>query len=91
MDQEDILSRIEEAKPDILLVAFGNPKQEKWIAMHRHRLKVPVCIGVGGSFDFLSGRVSRAPLMDAAQRARVALSDDSRARHGWQSDMPAIL
>lgn len=62
MDHEDILSRIEEATPDILLVAFGNPKQEKWLAMHRHRLKVPVCIGVGGSFDFLSGRVSRAPL-----------------------------
>ncbi len=62
MDHENILSRIEEAKPHILLVAFGNPKQEKWIAMHRHRLKVPVCIGVGGSFDFLSGRVSRAPL-----------------------------
>ena len=62
MDHEDILSRIEDAAPDILLVAFGNPKQEKWLAMHRHRLKVPVCIGVGGSFDFLSGRVSRAPL-----------------------------
>jgi N-acetylglucosaminyldiphosphoundecaprenol N-acetyl-beta-D-mannosaminyltransferase len=62
MAHEDILSRIEEARPDILLVAFGNPKQEKWLAMHRHRLKVPVCIGVGGSFDFLSGRVSRAPL-----------------------------
>lgn len=62
MDHEGILSRIEEAKPDILLVAFGNPKQEKWLNMHRHRLEVPVCIGVGGSFDFLSGRLSRAPL-----------------------------
>lgn len=62
MDHEEILSRIEEARPDILLVAFGNPKQEKWLAMHRHRLKVPVCIGVGGSFDFLSGRVPRAPM-----------------------------
>jgi N-acetylglucosaminyldiphosphoundecaprenol N-acetyl-beta-D-mannosaminyltransferase len=62
MDHEDILARIEEARPDILLVAFGNPKQEKWLTMHRHRLKVPVCIGVGGSFDFLSGRVRRAPL-----------------------------
>jgi N-acetylglucosaminyldiphosphoundecaprenol N-acetyl-beta-D-mannosaminyltransferase len=62
MDHEEILSRIEEARPDILLVAFGNPKQEKWLAMHRHRLKVPVCIGVGGSFDFLSGKVPRAPL-----------------------------
>jgi N-acetylglucosaminyldiphosphoundecaprenol N-acetyl-beta-D-mannosaminyltransferase len=62
MDHEEILSRIEKAKPDILLVAFGNPKQEKWLAMHRHRLKVPVCIGVGGSFDFMSGRVPRAPM-----------------------------
>lgn len=61
MDHEDILSRIEAAEPDILLVSFGNPKQEKWLAMHRHRLKVPVCIGVGGSFDFLSGKVPRAP------------------------------
>ena len=62
MDHEKILALIEESRPDILLVAFGNPKQEKWLAMHRHRLKVPVCIGVGGSFDFLSGRVRRAPL-----------------------------
>ncbi len=61
MDHEEILSRIEMAKPDILLVAFGNPKQEKWLAMHRQRLEVPVCIGVGGTFDFLSGRISRAP------------------------------
>jgi N-acetylglucosaminyldiphosphoundecaprenol N-acetyl-beta-D-mannosaminyltransferase len=61
MDHEEILIRIEESKPDILLVAFGNPKQEKWIAMHRSRLRVPVCIGVGGSFEFLSGRFRRAP------------------------------
>jgi len=62
MDHEEILSRIEAARPDILLVAFGNPKQEKWLAMHRRRLAVPVCIGVGASFDFLSGKISRAPL-----------------------------
>jgi N-acetylglucosaminyldiphosphoundecaprenol N-acetyl-beta-D-mannosaminyltransferase len=61
MDHEDILRRIEVARPDILLVAFGNPKQEKWIAMHRQRLNVPICIGIGASLDFLSGKVSRAP------------------------------
>ena len=61
MDHEDILRRIEEARPDILLVAFGNPKQEQWLAMHRDRLKVPVCIGVGGTLDSLSGTVARAP------------------------------
>ncbi len=61
MDHEDILRRIERAKPDILLVAMGNPKQEKWLAMHRQRLSVPVCIGVGGSVDFMAGAVTRAP------------------------------
>jgi N-acetylglucosaminyldiphosphoundecaprenol N-acetyl-beta-D-mannosaminyltransferase len=61
MDDERSLQLIAEAKPDILLVAFGNPKQEKWIAKHRARLNVPVCIGVGASIDFLSGRQSRAP------------------------------
>jgi N-acetylglucosaminyldiphosphoundecaprenol N-acetyl-beta-D-mannosaminyltransferase len=61
MDNESILADIEAAKPHILLVAFGNPKQEKWIYMHRHRLNVPVCIGVGGTFDFIAGTVTRAP------------------------------
>ncbi len=62
MDHEDILLQIEAARPDILLVAFGSPKQEKWLAMHRHRLQVPVCIGVGGSLDLLAGKLPRAPL-----------------------------
>jgi len=61
MDHEEILRRIEAARPEILLVAFGNPKQEQWIAMHRDRLKVPVCIGVGGTLDSLSGVIRRAP------------------------------
>ncbi len=62
MDHEYILRSIEQARPDILLVAFGNPKQEKWLAMHRHRLRVPVCVGVGASLNFLSGAHRRAPL-----------------------------
>src|ERR1035438_7714124 len=61
LDQSDILSRIHAAKPDILLVALGNPKQEKWIWMHRKRLGVPVAMGVGGSFEILVGDVRRAP------------------------------
>ncbi len=62
MDNDAILVEIAEAKPDILLVAFGNPKQEKWIHLHREALQeVPVCIGVGGTFDFLAGEISRAP------------------------------
>ncbi|HEV2274219.1 MAG TPA: WecB/TagA/CpsF family glycosyltransferase [Acidobacteriaceae bacterium] len=61
MDHEAILARIERADPDILLVAMGNPKQEKWLAMHRDRLRVPICMGVGGTLDFIGGTVSRAP------------------------------
>ena len=61
MDHEDILARVESAAPDILLVALGNPKQEKWLAMHSHRLRVPVCIGIGGTLDLLAGQLTRAP------------------------------
>jgi len=61
MDHSEILSQIHAAKPDILLAAFGNPKQEKWIWMHRKRLGVPLSMGVGGSFDILAGDMWRAP------------------------------
>jgi len=61
MDHNYILEMIDAANVDILLVAFGNPKQEKWLAMHRGKLKVPLCIGVGASLDFLSGTHTRAP------------------------------
>jgi N-acetylglucosaminyldiphosphoundecaprenol N-acetyl-beta-D-mannosaminyltransferase len=61
LDQREILDRIQAAKPEILLVALGNPKQEKWIWMHRKRMGVPVAMGVGGSFEILVGDVRRAP------------------------------
>jgi N-acetylglucosaminyldiphosphoundecaprenol N-acetyl-beta-D-mannosaminyltransferase len=61
MDHEEITRRVRAARPDILLVSFGCPKQEKWIAMHHRSLGVPVAIGVGATLDFLAGRVKRAP------------------------------
>lgn len=60
--EEEIIDEIKENKPDILLVGMGVPKQEKWINKNLEKLDVPVCIGVGGSFDVLSGRIPRAPL-----------------------------
>lgn len=57
----DIVDQINAARPDILLVAFGNPKQEKWIGMHARDLQVPVAIGVGGTLDFIAGKTKRAP------------------------------
>lgn len=60
-DDAETLRRIAAARPDVLLVAYGAPHQELWVARNRHRLRVPVAVGVGGTFDFLAGRVRRAP------------------------------
>ena len=61
MDHEQILRRIDAARPDILMVAFGNPKQEKWMLHMRPRLSAPLLVGVGAAFDFHAGLVSQAP------------------------------
>ena len=61
-EEETMVRLIQEMRPSILLVAFGAPKQDEWIRKHMYRLNVPVCIGVGGAFDFLAGRISRAPV-----------------------------
>lgn len=61
-EDEAIVAEINAARPDILLIAFGNPKQELWLARNAPRLTVPVSIGIGGTFEFIVGRVSRAPL-----------------------------
>ncbi len=61
MDNPGILSRVAAADPHILLVAFGAPKQEKWVNQHIRKWRVPVAIGVGGSLDFLAGMQKRAP------------------------------
>jgi N-acetylglucosaminyldiphosphoundecaprenol N-acetyl-beta-D-mannosaminyltransferase len=61
-ENRKIVAMIREAKPDILLVGVGAPKQEKWIYRHYREYGVPVSIGVGATFDFLAGKVKRAPV-----------------------------
>lgn len=61
-EQSDICARIREAGADIVFVAYGAPAQERWIARTRGELGAAVAIGVGGAFDFVAGRVPRAPL-----------------------------
>ncbi|MDH7569635.1 MAG: WecB/TagA/CpsF family glycosyltransferase, partial [Armatimonadota bacterium] len=56
-----VVSRIAASGADVLLVALGIPKQEKFIARNLDRLGVSVAIGVGGTLDVFSGRVKRAP------------------------------
>lgn len=63
VDQEaEVIAEINASGASILLVAFGAPRQEFWIAQHRAMLSPPVAMGVGGLFDFYSGRIQRAPL-----------------------------
>ena len=62
MDHADLLRRVTAAAPDLLFVAFGCPKQEKWINMHYRHLGVPVCLGVGATIDFIAGTFLRAPV-----------------------------
>lgn len=58
---EDAANRIEKVNPNIIFVAMGAPRQEQWIAQYKERFPNAVLIGVGGSFDVLSGTVKRAP------------------------------
>lgn len=60
-DDAETLARIHAHATQILLVAYGAPGQELWIDRLRNRLGVAVAIGVGGAFDYLTGRVPRAP------------------------------
>ena len=61
MDDEKTLDAIHRSGAHILLVGLGNPKQELWFNRNRDALRTPVAIGVGGSFEFITGRVRRAP------------------------------
>ncbi len=62
MDHRSILKRLEIAQPDILFVAMGAPKQEKFISMHVRGWNIPVAMGVGASLDFITGEQTRAPI-----------------------------
>lgn len=62
-EEKRIIEEINKLSPDLLLVGLGVPKQEKWINNNIHKLNIKVGIGVGGSFDGMSGRVKRAPII----------------------------
>lgn len=60
-EQSNLTSQIREARPDLLFVAFGQPKGELWIDQHLESLKVPVSVQIGASLEFVNGRIRRAP------------------------------
>jgi len=61
-DDAESRARIRDSQPDVLLVAYGAPAQDMWIARNQPHLQVPVAIGIGGSLDFIAGVQKRAPL-----------------------------
>ncbi len=60
-EEASVIKRINDAKPDVLWVGLGSPKQDHWMVEHRALLDVPVIIGVGAAFDFIAGVKKQAP------------------------------
>lgn len=61
-EESAIFEQVKRAEPDLIFVALGAPRQEFWIREHKDKLPVKIAVGVGGSFDVVSGRVKRAPV-----------------------------
>jgi N-acetylglucosaminyldiphosphoundecaprenol N-acetyl-beta-D-mannosaminyltransferase len=55
------LRKIRDARPDVLWVGLGTPKQERWMSARRAALRVPLLVGVGAAFDIHAGRLAQAP------------------------------
>jgi N-acetylglucosaminyldiphosphoundecaprenol N-acetyl-beta-D-mannosaminyltransferase len=60
-EEDAVVADINRAKPDVVWVGIGVPKQEKWMAQMRERLDAPVLVGVGAAFDFHAGLIPQAP------------------------------
>ena len=59
----EIIADIKKKRPEVLLVALGVGRQEKWIAKYKNELKIPLMLGVGGAIDILAGTKKRAPVI----------------------------
>lgn len=60
VEEDALIRRIVESRPDVVFVGLGCPKQEIWMRLHSHRIPA-VLVGVGAAFDFIAGKISRAP------------------------------
>lgn len=58
---DEVVKKVTELSPDILFVALGSPRQENFITSNMEKLKVPLLMGVGGSYDVICGNIDRAP------------------------------
>jgi len=91
-DDEEVLRRINDSGADLLFVAMGSPRQEYWISRYRNRLTAAFCMGVGGTFDVISGKAKRAPAVfrkTGTEFLYRLMSDPKRWRR--QLALPAFL
>ena len=92
-EDNQLVDLINQYQPDFLWVGLGAPKQEKWIAAHLQKVKVPVQIGVGAAFDFHSGHIKRAPLCFQKYGLEWAyrIKQDGRLFKRYYSTNPVFL
>lgn len=61
-EEDAVADQIAQAKADLLFVAISSPKKEQFLAKHQARIQIPFAMGVGGTFDVVTGKVKRAPM-----------------------------
>jgi N-acetylglucosaminyldiphosphoundecaprenol N-acetyl-beta-D-mannosaminyltransferase len=86
-EDEEIIGRINAARPDVLWVGLGTPKQDRWIHARLDRLQVPVAIGVGAAFGFLAGAVPRCPSWMGRRGLEWVYRFAKEPRKLWRRDL----
>jgi N-acetylglucosaminyldiphosphoundecaprenol N-acetyl-beta-D-mannosaminyltransferase len=61
MEASSVIESINSTNPDVVWIGLGTPKQDFWVAQHRHLLNAPIIVAVGAAFDILTGNVPQAP------------------------------
>lgn len=61
MEESSVIESINSTNPDVVWVGLGTPKQDFWVAQHRHLLNAPILVAVGAAFDILTGNIPQAP------------------------------
>jgi N-acetylglucosaminyldiphosphoundecaprenol N-acetyl-beta-D-mannosaminyltransferase len=90
-EDNEIVSKINATKPDIVWVGLGAPKQEKWMASHLGRIHAPAMIGVGAAFDFHTGNVPWAPRWMRRSGLEWAYRLFAEPRRMWRRNLDSPL
>lgn len=86
-EDDEIIERINETRPDVVWVGLGMPKQDRWVFEHKDRLKAPVAIGVGAAFRFHAGIVKRVPKIIGSMGLEWVWRFAMEPRKLWRRDI----